>query len=167
MKVRRSPGQNLQETDRRSALRAPRPKPLGGVTTRLTRNALTVVALAMAALAVAGGTATATRTINVPSMVSIRSNSLHFSGKVTTAAIYEPCEQQREVLLYKVVSGGPDQVVGSDTTSDHGAWSISPQGSAGISLARFYAKVKRLSQGTAGTIYVCKAGKSKTIKPTA
>jgi hypothetical protein len=135
--------------------------------TRLTRKAFTMVALSAAALAVLGGTATATRTINVPSHISIESHSLHFSGEVSTAAVYEPCEQQRKVLLYKVVSGGPDQVVGQDTTSNHGAWNITPQGSAGISLARFYAKVKMLSEGTAGTIYVCQAAKSRTIEPTA
>ena len=49
---------------------------------------------------------------------------------------------------------------------NQGAWSITPQGSAGISLSKFYAKVKKLSQGTAGTIYVCNPGRSQTIKPT-
>jgi hypothetical protein len=134
--------------------------------TSLTRRVVLVSALSIAAFGVAAGSATATRTINVPSAVSIKSNSLHFTGKVSTAAKYEPCEQQRKIVLFKVISGGPDQAVGQATTNNKGAWSITPQGSAGISLASFYAKAKQLSQGTAGTIYVCKAGKSKTIKPT-
>lgn len=134
--------------------------------TSLTRKVLIASALAALAVGVVCGTAAATRTIHVPSQVTIESHSLHFSGEVKTAAVYEPCEQQRKVVLFKVVSGGPDQVVGRDTTSNKGAWSITPQGSAGISLARFYAKVKKLSQGTAGTIYVCDAGKSRVIKPT-
>jgi len=133
--------------------------------TNLTRRVLIAPALAALAVGAACGTAAATRTIHVPSHVTIESHSLHFSGEVKTAALYEPCEQQRKVVLLKVVSGGPDQVVGRDTTSNKGAWSITPQGWAGISLAHFYAKVKKLSQGTAGTIYVCDAGKSKVIKP--
>jgi hypothetical protein len=132
--------------------------------TSFTRKALVVAVLATTALVVAVGSAAATRTIKVPSHLSIESHGLRFSGEVNTAAIYEPCEQQRKVVLFKVVAGGPDQALGSDTTNNHGKWSVTPQGSAGISLARFYAKVKKLSQGTAGTIYVCQAGKSKVVK---
>ncbi len=126
-----------------------------------------VAATAVAALTVAfvAAPATATRTIKVPSHISIASKSLKFSGKVT-AGKYEPCVQQRKVTLFKVLSGGPDQAVGHATSNNKGGWTITPQGSAGISLAHFYAKVKFLSQGTAGTIYVCKAARSKTIKPT-
>jgi hypothetical protein len=126
-----------------------------------------LAATAVAALAVAlvAAPATATRTIKVPSKISIASKSLKFSGKVT-AGKYEPCVQQRKVILYKVVTGGPDQAVGETSTSLKGNWTITPQGSAGISLARFYAKVRKVSEGTAGTIYVCQAARSKTIKPT-
>jgi hypothetical protein len=132
--------------------------------TSFTGKALIVAVFATAALVAAVGSASATRTIKVPSQISIESHGLHFSGEVNTAAKYEPCEQQRKVVLFKVISGGPDQAVGRDTTDNHGKWSVTPQGSAGISLARFYAKVKRLSQGTAGTIYVCQAHKSKVVK---
>ena len=119
-----------------------------------------------AASALIGGTALASHTIKVPSKVSIKSGSgLRFSGKVTTGS-YEPCQQQRRVILFKVVSNGPDEAVGRGTTSNKGAWTASPQGSAGISLARFYAKVKPLSQGAAGTIYACQAGRSKIVKAT-
>jgi hypothetical protein len=130
--------------------------------TSLTRKAL-VTALA-AALIVGVGTAAATITIKVPSGVTIKSEGLHFSGKVTTAPNGKPCRDQRKVVLFKVVSGGPDQALGNDTTSINGAWSITPQGSAGITLAHFYAKAKKRSDGAAGTIHVCQAAKSKTIK---
>lgn len=132
---------------------------------RVARSAvlLTVLAAALWSLA---GPAAATRTIKVPSQISIHSNSLHFSGKVSVPHAYEPCREDRKVVLFKVVSGGPDQAVGRDTTDGHGAWTITPQGSAGISLAHFYAKAKKRSDGTAGTIYVCQAARSKTIKPT-
>jgi hypothetical protein len=127
---------------------------------------LVVTAVAALAVALVAAPASATRTIKVPSQISIASKSLKFSGKVTVPKTYEPCAGQRKVTLYKVVSGGPAQPVGQATTNSKGNWTITPQGSAGISLARFYAKVKFLSQGTAGTIYVCQAARSKTIKPT-
>ena len=65
--------------------------------------------------------------------------------------------------LKRVFSGGPDQVVGKDTTDSHGRWRITPQGSAGISLAHFYARVRRQSQGAAGTIFVCRGDRSRTV----
>jgi len=123
-----------------------------------------IVASAAVALiaALATSAATATRTIQVPNQISIKSKDLKFTGKVT-AGKYEPCAQQRKVILYKVVKGGPDQAVGETRTSLKGNYSIVPQGSAGISLARFYAKVPKLSEGTAGTIYVCRAARSRTV----
>ena len=132
---------------------------------RFTRKALTVTALAVAAVAMAIGGAAAmrTNTIKVPSTISIKSNGLHFSGKVGTAKNAKPCRDQRKVVLFKVVKGGPDQALGSDVTGTSGAWSITPQGSAGITLAHFYAKAKKRSDGAAGTIHICLAAKSKTI----
>jgi hypothetical protein len=132
---------------------------------RVTRSAA-LLTIAAASLWLAAGPAAATRTIKVPSRVSIHSNSLRFSGKVSVPQAYEPCREDRKVVLFKVVSGGPDQAVGRDTTDGQGAWTITPQGSAGISLAHFYAKVKQRSDGTAGTIYVCQAARSQTVKPT-
>ncbi len=132
---------------------------------RTVRSAVLLTVLA-AALWLAAGPAAATRTIKVPSQVSIHSSSLRFSGTVSVPQAYEPCREDRKVVLFKVVSGGPDQAVGRAVTNGQGAWTITPQGSAGISLARFYAKAKQRSDGTAGTIYVCRAARSKTIRPT-
>jgi hypothetical protein len=123
-----------------------------------------LVASAAVALmaALVAGSATASRTVQVPNRISIKSKDLKFTGKVA-AGKYEPCTQQRKVVLYKVVKGGPDQAVGETRTSLKGTYSIVPQGSAGISLARFYAKAPKLNEGTAGTIYVCQAARSKTV----
>lgn len=132
---------------------------------RLARSAA-LLAVVATTLWFAAGTAVATRTVDVNSKVSIHSASLHFTGKVTVPKAFEPCREDRKVVLFKVVSGGPDQAVGHDTTNGQGAWSITPSGSAGISLAHFYAKAKQRSDGTAGTIFVCHAARSKTIKPT-
>ncbi|HEX8752962.1 MAG TPA: hypothetical protein VF731_06045 [Solirubrobacterales bacterium] len=128
---------------------------------RLTK-ALAATAVIAAAVGLLAGAAGATRTIKVPSKVSIASNNLRFTGKVTSPT-YTPCAQERKVILYKVVSGGPDQAVGETRTNLKGKWSIVPQGSAGISLAHFYAKVHREPEGTAGTIYVCQAAKSRVV----
>jgi hypothetical protein len=121
-----------------------------------------VATAAVALIAALAAPATATRTVKVTAQISIKSDDLEFTGKVTAPG-YEPCVQQRKVILYRVVSGGPDQAVGETSTSLKGSWKIIPQGSAGISLARFYAKVRKVSEGTAGTIYVCKAARSKTV----
>jgi hypothetical protein len=63
------------------------------------------------------------------------------------------------VTLYRTGS----LVLGSATTSPSGHWKIRVSGSAGITLGHFYAKVKKRSEGTAGTIYVCKAATSLTV----
>jgi hypothetical protein len=129
----------------------------------ITRRLPIVAVFAAAALLVAGGTAVATRTINVPSQVTIKSEGLHFSGHVTTAANGKPCREQRRVILYRAFAKAPDQPLARDTTGPNGAWSITLQGSAGISFGRFYAKVKQRSDGAAGTIHVCLADRSKVI----
>ncbi|MHB8492650.1 MAG: hypothetical protein ACYDA6_10630 [Solirubrobacteraceae bacterium] len=128
----------------------------------MSSKRLTVAAVPGAVVALvlpfALGSAEATRTVNIASHVSIKSKELTFSGKVTSSRA--PCLAGRKVTLYRK----PAQVLGSTTTSSSGKWKITASGSAGISLGRFYAKVKRLSQGTAGTIYVCSAARSKTIR---
>ena len=121
------------------------------------------VPLALAAVAVAAiaAPATGTRVVKINSKVSIQSRSLVFHGKVRSAN--SGCREGRKVKLKRVFSGGPDQVVGKDTTDSHGRWRITPQGSAGISLAHFYARVRRQSQGAAGTIFVCRGDRSRTV----
>jgi hypothetical protein len=63
------------------------------------------------------------------------------------------------VILYRKQA----QVLASTTTNSSGGWSITVSGSAGITLGHFYATVKKRSEGAAGTIYVCKAARSRTI----
>ena len=112
---------------------------------------------ALLSLAVAVTGAEATRTVTIASHISIRSNGLTFSGKVTSPN--SACASGRKVTLYR--SGG--NVLGSTTTNSSGHWKITAQGSAGISLGHFYARVKGRREGTAGTIYVCKGAVSPTI----
>ena len=119
---------------------------------------LAVVA-SVSALALASGVtaALATRTVTIASHISIKSKGLTFSGRVT--AKNAACDSGRKVTLYRTSS----LKLGSATTSSSGHWKITASGSAGISLGHFYAKVTKRSEGTAGTIYVCKAARSKTI----
>ncbi|MFN8161931.1 MAG: hypothetical protein U0R52_12900 [Solirubrobacterales bacterium] len=124
------------------------------------RGAAIAAALALVALALAS-VATGTKIVRIPSGVTIQSRSLVFHGKVTSPN--PGCVEKRTVKLKRVVSGGRDQVIGADTTDRHGRWRIVPQGSAGISLARFYARVRRHSEGAAGTLYVCRAARSRVV----
>jgi hypothetical protein len=125
------------------------------------RGGSIAVALTLAVLLLAA-TAAATRTVHIPSKVSIANHhGLHFGGRVSSTN--HACEQGRKVVLFRVIVNGPDQVMGRDTSDGEGRWGIEVSGFAGISMSHFYAKVKRRSEGTAGTIYVCGADRSRTI----
>jgi hypothetical protein len=65
----------------------------------------------------------------------------------------------RRVTLYRTNG----DVLGRTHTGRHGHWKITASGSAGITMGHFYAKVKRESQGPAGTIFVCRKARSRTI----
>jgi hypothetical protein len=77
-------------------------------------------------------------------------------GKVRYGSPNAACVTGRKVTLYRTNRN----VLGSTTTGASGRWMITASGSAGITLGHFFAKVKRRSEGTAGTIFVCKGGKS-------
>lgn len=112
---------------------------------------------AVATLGLTNAQATAKRTVRIASHISIKSEGLSFSGRVTSPN--SACTVSRKVTLYRTNGN----VLGTTHTNNHGRWHITASGSAGISMGSFYAVVKRESQGTAGTIYVCKRARSKTI----
>jgi hypothetical protein len=101
--------------------------------------------------------AEATRTVTIASHMTIKGRGLTFNGRVS--ASNPACRSARKVTLYRKQA----QVLASTTTNASGSWSITVSGSAGITLGRFYATVKKRSEGTAGTIYVCTAARSRTI----
>jgi hypothetical protein len=115
------------------------------------------VALALSVSIPAWGT----RTVRIPSRISIASKGMVMHGHVRSPN--PGCIEGRKVKLKIDTSGGNDQVIGTDTTNAHGRWRIQVSGFAGVSLAHFYARVRRQSQGTAGTIYVCRPDRSRTI----
>ncbi|MGN6557936.1 MAG: hypothetical protein ACTHLH_07970 [Solirubrobacterales bacterium] len=122
-----------------------------------------IAILLVASVLVVAAVASATRTVRIPSKVSIANrHGLLFAGRVT--ASNHACVEQRKVVLYRVIENGPDQALGHDITGGNGRWSVEVSGFAGISLSHFYAKVKRRSEGAAGTIYVCQGDRSRTIE---
>lgn len=127
----------------------------------MTGRVVRVLALTASALAVASTlsltAAEATRVVRIASHISIKSIGLTFRGKVTSPNA--ACVTGRKVTLYRANGN----VLGSTTTGSSGRWKITASGSAGITLGHFFAKVKRRSEGTAGTIYICKAAVSPTI----
>jgi hypothetical protein len=124
------------------------------------------IRIAVASFAVMGvvlvgcfGSAYATRTVRLSSRISIKSDhNTTFTGRVTSGNA--ACEDARKVTLYTTTK----LKLGTAKTNKHGHWMITASGFAGISLHHFFAKVAKLSSGTAGTIYVCKAATSKTIR---
>jgi len=122
---------------------------------RLTLSAATAV---LVVLVLGLSEADATRTVRLASHISIKSTGAGtFSGKVTSANA--ACDRGRKVTLYTTTS----LKLASATTGASGTWKMTPSGFAGISLHHFYAKVAQRTEGTAGTIYVCEAAKSKTV----
>ncbi len=119
---------------------------------------LAAAVLCTSAVFGAGATiAGATHTVKIGSHISISDKGLSFKGRVTSSN--SACEAGRKVVLYRK-SG---LKLGTATTASDGRWKLTVSGSAGISLGHFYAKARQRSEGTAGTIYVCKAARSKTI----
>ena len=128
---------------------------LRGSSTRLATATVAVIGLMLVACF---GSAYATRTVTLASHISIKSDhNTTFTGRVTSSNA--ACEDARTVTLYTTTK----LKLGTTKTNKHGAWKITASGFAGISLHHFFAKVAKLSSGTAGTIYVCKAATSKTI----
>jgi hypothetical protein len=124
---------------------------------RRTKTAASVLCVA-AILGAGAAIASATVTVRIASKVSIfRGSGLTFKGRVTSTN--PGCEASRKVTLFRTNG----LKLGTVTTGVHGRWKITPSGFAGISLGHYFAKVARRSEGTAGTIYVCKGATSRTI----
>ena len=125
---------------------------------RTTRIAIAAVAASAFTL----GTAEATRTVRIASSITIESHGLHFHGKVKSENA--GCKDARHVSLYRKFSDGSRQRVGVFVTGPNGKWHINVSGSAGITMSRFYAKVRQRKEGTAGTIFVCKSADSEVTR---
>jgi hypothetical protein len=112
------------------------------------------IAATASALGLAVGLAGAQAAVKLPTKITIKSQGLKFSGKVT--ATDPSCIFARKVVLHRTNG----DLLGTYTTGPSGTWKITPTGSAGITLGHFYATVK---QKKVGTLLICKSARSKTI----
>jgi hypothetical protein len=95
--------------------------------------------------------------VKINSKVTISSQAPAFHGKVKSSNT--ACEQHRKVKLFKQRSGA-DKLLGKDRTNHHGEWEIEVQP---LKSGAYYAKVVRREEGTAGTTFVCRGDRSKTV----
>jgi hypothetical protein len=125
----------------------------------IRRSKTAAIVLCAAAILGAGAAiASATVTVTIASHISIfRGSGLAFKGRVTSSN--PGCEASRKVTLFRANG----LKLGTTHTGLHGRWRITPSGFAGISLGHYFARVSRRSEGTAGTIFVCKGATSRTI----
>jgi hypothetical protein len=122
-----------------------------------SRRLMALACLALGATALIAVPALATQTVKIDSKVTISSKAPAFHGKVKSSN--QACEIHRTVKLYKQRNGA-DKLLGKDKTNHDGKWEIELEP---LKSGAYYAKVKRRSEGTAGTIFVCRRDKSKTI----
>jgi len=121
------------------------------------RRVALIVGAATATAAVAAIPALATNVVKIDSKVTISHHAPAFHGRVKSDN--HACEVGRNVKLFKR-RHGPDQFLGHDETNHKGRWKV---GVNPLSSGAYYAKVTRREEGTAGTIYVCRRDRSKTV----
>ena len=128
--------------------------------TRASRNLLAftcTLALIPASIALAGGGQPG-QTVRIASQVKLRNSAPAFHGKVK--ADNAACVEDRLVKMFKLESGGGKQLLGKDHAANSGKWAVPFDE---LSSGAYMAVAPKVTQGTAGTIYVCKRAKSKVI----
>lgn len=115
------------------------------------------------AIAATATLAVAANTIKYDSNVSINKDGLAFSGLVRSEN--SGCKAERRILL-KARRPGDDAVIGADETGKDGRWSINAEEAAGEIKIEFYARLKTLRTSAAGSTYVCRSDKSRSITVT-
>jgi hypothetical protein len=116
-----------------------------------------IVPLVLALIAFAAAPASATRVVRINSTLTISERAPAFHGKVKSPN--GACRGGRKVKLFRKESG-PDKLLGSTHSKQNGSWLI-PTDLHGS--AAYYAKVTGRREGTAGTIFVCRGDRSRTV----
>jgi hypothetical protein len=124
---------------------------------KFQRRLAVAACAALTAAAIAAIPALATQTVKIDSKVTISTNAPAFHGQVKSDNA--ACERQRKVKLFRKRSG-PDKLLGKDKTNNHGKWKIVVDP---LKSGAYYAKLVRREEGTAGTIFVCRGDRSKTV----
>lgn len=106
-----------------------------------------ILGVAIAVAATAATAALGTTVKRFDSKVTLSSKN-PFHGRVISEK--HACEVQRKVKVFNK-KPGPDGLFGKTTTNGQGKWSI-----PAMPNGKFYAKVTRRKEGTAGTIFVCR-----------
>jgi hypothetical protein len=117
--------------------------------------------VAALALLAGAGPAAADR-LPFQSKISIAAVELGFQGRVRVP-VFRPCSENRRVVLFRVLEGGPDEAMGHTRSGRRGAWRIPVSGFAGISLAEFYAKAFPARRSLAGLPILCDTASSRAI----
>ena len=120
------------------------------------RGAL-IVGAALATAAVAAIPALATNVVKIDSKVTISHRAPAFHGKVKSDN--SGCKPDRKVKLFRK-RHGHDRLLGHDRTDNRGKWKVEVDP---LSSGAYYAKVTRRAEGAAGTIFVCRRDRSKTV----
>jgi hypothetical protein len=121
------------------------------------RRLALIVGAALAAATVAEMPALATNVVKIDSKVTISTRFPAFHGQVKSDN--HACETGRKVKLFKR-RHGPDRLLGHDRTNNNGRWKVEVDP---LRSGAYYAKVTRREEGTAGTIYVCRRDRSRTL----
>ncbi len=117
-----------------------------------------LMAAAIAAAAVAVAPAGATKVVKYESSVTLGATLT--GGKVSSPK--GACTKDRKVVVKYTDAKGRAYVFGRDRTDNSGRYQVTGGATPGKLPFKFKATVKRRSEGTAGTIYVCKEATSKT-----
>jgi hypothetical protein len=115
-----------------------------------------VLALAVSGLVASAGAAT--NTVEIKSRIIMRESFPAFHGKVRSPN--EACAQNRVVKLFKKKRNGGRRLLGKTHTNGKGKWKVVVDP---LSSGVYRAVVKRRSEGTAGTIFVCLRDSSKRV----
>ncbi len=124
---------------------------------RRSPKAVPSVLAVLAVAAIAALPASATRIVRIGSSVTISERAPAFHGRVKSPN--RACEESRKVKLYRL-GPGPAVFLGTTRTDRRGRWIIRVKL---LGSAAYYAKLLPRREGTAGTIYVCRGDRSRTV----
>ena len=109
-------------------------------------------------IAIASIPALATQVVKHESKVTVSQKAPAFHGRVKSSA--HPCVEQRKVKLFRAHRHRSDTLLGTDQTNSRGKWKVIVNP---LRSGAYYAKVKRRTEGTAGTIHVCRSDRSRFV----
>jgi hypothetical protein len=133
----------------------------GGTQAMSKATARRLALLAILTLALGGttiGVAGATNTVEIDSEIVLRESFPAFHGKVKSSNA--ACTQNRRVKVFKKRRNGGRKLLGKSQTDLNGKWQVIVDP---LSSGAYLAVVKKRSEGTAGTIFVCLRDRSQIV----